>query len=157
MKKYNNIKLLLSLFFTVGLGLLSGLFTVPEIGTWYVKLNKPSFNPPNYLFGPVWLLLYTFMGISFYLIWIKPASQVRTAGVLFFLFQFVLNIFWSFIFFKLHNLGWAFAEIILMWLLILFTINEFRKLSSTAAWLLVPYILWVGFAAVLNFSIWRLN
>lgn len=157
MEKSDVIKLSAALLFTVGFGSLGAVFTVAEIGTWYATLNKPSFNPPNYLFGPVWTILYILMGISFYLVWKKPTSPVRTAGVLFFLVQFILNFCWSIIFFKLHKMGLAFAEIMVMWIFILFTINEFRKLNKIAAWLLVPYILWVSFAAVLNFSLWKLN
>jgi len=157
MEKFSIIKLSVSLLFTVGLGALSSVFVAPEIDTWYAALNKPSFNPPNNIFAPVWTALYIFMGISLYLIWNKPVSQVRTAGVLFFLMQFMLNIVWSVLFFALHKIGGAFIEIVFMWLFILFTINEFRKLNKVAAWLLVPYILWVSFAAVLNFAIWKLN
>lgn len=157
MAKSNFIKLFAALFFTVGLGSIGGLFTAPEITTWYAGLNKPAFNPPNYLFAPVWTTLYILMGISFYLIWKKHPSPVKTAGVLFFLLQFILNVCWSFIFFKQHLVGFAFIEMMVMWLFILFTINEFRKLSKPAAWLLVPYIGWGSFAAVLNFFIWKLN
>jgi benzodiazapine receptor len=157
MAKSDIIRLLASLLFTVGLGSLGGLFTASEIETWYAGLNKPSFNPPSYVFAPVWTVLYILMGISFYLIWKQPVSQVRTAAVLFFLVQFVLNFFWSFIFFNQHMIAGALIEMLFMWLFIAFTINEFRKMSKVAAWLLVPYILWVSFAAVLNFYIWRLN
>ena len=157
MAKSNFIKLFAALLFTVGLGSVGGLFTASEITTWYATLNKPSFNPPNYLFAPVWTSLYILMGISFYLIWKKNPSPVKTAGVLFFLVQFILNCCWSYIFFKQHLIGFAFVEMMVMWLFIIFTINEFRKLNKTAAWLLVPYIAWVSFAAVLNFFIWKLN
>ncbi len=157
MEKSNIIKLVASLVFTVGIGSIGAFFTAEEITTWYAALNKPSFNPPSYIFAPVWTVLYILMGTSFYLIWKRPVSQVRTAGVLFFLIQFILNFFWSFIFFKQHKIGGAMIELVIMWLFILFTINEFRKLNKTAAWLLVPYITWVSFAGALNLAIWKLN
>lgn len=157
MEKSNLIKLIVALVFTVGIGSIGGLFTASEITTWYATLNKPSFNPPNYLFGPVWTTLYILMGISFYLIWKQHPSPVKTAGVLFFLIQFVLNFCWSFIFFKQHLIGFAVIELAVMWLFIIFTINEFRKLNKLAAWLLVPYLCWVSFAGVLNFYIYKLN
>jgi tryptophan-rich sensory protein len=157
MEKSNIVKLVAALVFTLGFGSLGAVFTAPEINSWYVTLIKPSFNPPNWIFGPVWTTLYLLMGISFYLVWKQPTSPARTAGVLFFLIQFVLNFFWSFIFFRQHAIGIAFIEIVFMWLFIVFTINEFRKLHQWAAWLLLPYLLWVSFASVLNYSIWKLN
>ena len=157
MAKSNTLKLIISILFTVGLGSLGGIFTVNEIPNWYAGLQKPDFNPPNWLFGPVWTLLYTLMGISFYLVWKHPASSKRNRAILFFIIQFILNFFWSIIFFKEHALGWALVEIIAMWIFILLTILNFGKLSPLAAWLLVPYISWVSFATLLNGAIWYLN
>lgn len=142
---------------TVGLGSLGGIFTVAEIPNWYAGLNKPFFNPPNWLFGPVWTLLYILMGISLYLIWKLSSSEERTRAIWLFSIQFVLNFFWSIIFFKYHLLGWAFVEIMAMWVFILLTILQFKQLSSWAAYLLMPYLLWVSFATILNASIWWLN
>lgn len=150
-------KLIISILITLGLGSLGGIFTVNEIPNWYAGLQKPDFNPPNWIFGPVWSLLYTLMGISFYMIWKLPVSSKRNTAILFFIVQFVLNFFWSLIFFKQHSPGWAFLEIIVMWVFILITIVRFGKLSSWAAWLLVPYISWVSFASLLNGAIWYLN
>lgn len=155
--KNNWVKLVLSLVLIVGIGSLGGLFTYPEIGTWYATLQKPSFQPPNWLFGPVWTLLYTLMAISFYLIWKQPPSELRRKAIAIFVIQFVLNFCWSIIFFNRHQVGWALVEIGVMWICILLTILRFSKLSSTAAWLLVPYILWVSFATLLNAAIWKLN
>ena len=150
-------KLVISIMITVGLGSLGGIFTVAEIPNWYAGLNKPFFNPPNWLFGPVWTLLYLLMGISFYLIWKLSSSEERTRAIWLFSIQFVLNFFWSIIFFKYHLLGWAFVEIMAMWVFILLTILQFKQLSNWAAYLLMPYLLWVSFATILNASIWWLN
>jgi benzodiazapine receptor len=157
MERSDLTKLLLSVVATVGLGSLGGLATVSEVQGWYATLQKPSFNPPNWLFGPVWTLLYLLMGISFYLIWKQHVSAVRNQALLLFGMQFLLNFCWSFIFFRFHQTGWAFVEIIFMWIMIFSTILAFGKLSSTAAWLLVPYISWVSFASLLNGAIWYLN
>lgn len=139
-------------------GAVAGLFTSSGVNGWYAVANKPSFNPPNWVFAPVWTGLYILMGIAFYLIWKADATKtVKQAAIILFVAQLVFNFFWSFIFFQLQQPGWAFAEIILMWVLILFTIIWFGKISTTAAWLLVPYISWVSFATVLNYAIWRLN
>lgn len=150
-------KLVISVFATVGLGSLGGVFTITEIQGWYAGLNKPSFNPPNWIFGPMWTFLYILMGISFYLIWKLPVSIDRSKAIRLFVIQFAFNFCWSILFFSLHQTGWAFIEIILMWIFILLTILQFRKLSMVAAILLIPYLLWVSFASILNASIWVLN
>jgi benzodiazapine receptor len=157
MKKSNTQKLVISIVATVGLGSLGGIFTIAEIPNWYAGLNKPSFNPPNWIFGPMWTTLYVLMGISFYLIWKLPVSTTRTKAIRLFIIQFVLNFCWSIIFFSMHQIGWALLEIIAMWVFILLTIVQFRKLSILAAVLLIPYLLWVSFACILNGSIWQLN
>jgi translocator protein len=157
MEKSNILKLVVSIVLTLGIGSLGAIFTTSEIPTWYAGLQKPSFNPPKYLFGPVWSLLYLLMGISFYLIWKQPASSIKSIAITLFIIQFVLNFCWSIIFFKYHQIGWALVEIITMWVFILLTIIWFAKLHKSAAWLLVPYISWVSFATLLNFALWRLN
>lgn len=151
------VKLVGSLIFTVGLGSLGGIFTISEIPNWYAGLQKPSFNPPDWIFGPVWTLLYVLMGISVYLIWKQPESDIRNTAITLFVVQFILNFCWSIIFFKLHHTGWALVEIIAMWGFIFLTILWFGKSSSLAAWLLIPYISWVSFATLLNAAIWKLN
>ena len=151
------MKLFVALLITVGIGSLGGLFTYPEILNWYAGLQKPSFQPPNWLFGPVWTLLYILMGISLYLVWKQPVSALRNKALTIFTIQFVLNFCWSIIFFNQHQIGLALIEIIVMWICILITIFQFGKLSSIAAWLLVPYISWVSFATILNAAIWKLN
>jgi tryptophan-rich sensory protein len=157
MKISNTQKLVISIVATVGLGSLGGIFTIAEIPNWYAGLNKPSFNPPNWIFGPMWTTLYFLMGISFYLIWKLPVSTTRTQAIRIFIIQFILNFCWSIIFFSMHQIGWALAEIIAMWVFIILTIVQFRKLSILAAVLLIPYLLWVSFASILNGSIWQLN
>ena len=155
----NTIKLVVAVVLTVGIGSIGGIFTATEIQRWYLQLNKPSWNPPNWLFAPVWTTLYLLMGIALYLIWkAEPvAADTKRWAIIIFIAQFALNFLWSFIFFKQHQPGWAFVEIVVMWLAIFCTIIAFSKINTTAAWLLVPYISWVSFAAILNYSIWQLN
>ncbi len=157
MAKFNFLKFIIAVTLTVGLGAISGFFTAGEISGWYATLQKPSFNPPNWLFGPVWTLLYLLMGISFYIIWNQPSSRERNTAMTLFILQFLLNFCWSFIFFKQHQLAFALAEIIALWIGIVITMVWFSKLSSAAVWLLVPYILWVSFATLLTEAIWKLN
>ena len=137
-------------------GTASGLVTIAEIKTWYVQIDKPSWNPPNWLFAPVWSILYVLMGIALGLVLIQNKGNKRMA-ITFFAIQFILNMAWSFIFFKMHHLALALAEIVAMWVMILITIIFFSKMQKTAAWLLVPYISWVSFASLLTFAIWKLN
>ena len=139
-------------------GAIAGFFTNSGVNSWYVIANKPSFNPPNWLFAPVWTTLYLMMGIALYLVWSKEADKaIKKTAIILFSVQMLLNFAWSFIFFYAQQPGWAFVEIIAMWVMILLTIFWFGKISSLAAWLLVPYISWVSFAALLNFYIWKLN
>ena len=152
------MKLFISILIPLLVGAISGYFTSSGVNGWYEAANKPWFNPPNWIFAPVWTGLYIMMGIAFFLVWKTETDRsVKQSAVFLFAAQLILNFFWSLIFFKMQQPGWAFAEIILMWVTILLTILAFGKISSTAAWLLVPYISWVSFATVLNYSIWRLN
>ena len=139
-------------------GIIGAVFTTPAIPTWYAGLIKPELAPPNWIFGPVWTTLFALMGIAAFIIWRKGIDRkdVKIAlGI--FLGQLVLNTLWSVIFFGFQNPGGAFIEIIFLWLAILATIIAFAKISRVAAWLLVPYIVWVTFAGVLNYFIWILN
>jgi translocator protein len=151
------IKLIVSLLICQLAGVIGSLFTASSIPTWYATLNKPSFNPPNWIFAPVWISLYVLMGISFYLIWIK--SDIPNFGLLMsvFIFQLVLNAFWTIIFFGLKSPLFAFIEIVVLWIAILFCIILFYKVSKISSVLLIPYILWVSFASILNFALWKLN
>ncbi|MEM7481566.1 MAG: TspO/MBR family protein [Acidobacteriota bacterium] len=129
-------------------------------GPWYEALNRPSWNPPNWIFGPVWTVLYILIATSAWLVWRqgKKQPEAPTATALAtWTVQLVLNALWSWIFFGLHQLAGAFAEVCLLWIAIALTIGLFGRVHKLAAWLLVPYLAWVSFAAFLNFTIWRLN
>lgn len=147
---------LLCIILPLLVGGISGIATVSGIKDWYVHLNKPFFNPPNYLFGPVWSLLYLLMGVSFYMI-LQSKSVTKKKAILIFFIQLILNFWWSFLFFKFQLLGISMIEIILMWISILWMIIEFKKINKTAAYLQLPYLAWVTFASLLNASIWYLN
>ena len=139
-------------------GLLAGWVTIEAIPTWYESLNKPAFNPPNWLFGPVWTTLYTLMGISFAAIWNEGIQNKNVEKALYiFGIQLLLNGLWSFLFFGYQNPLLAFIEILFLAAAIVLTIIKFKEIKAWAAWLLVPYLLWVGFASVLNFAIYYLN
>ena len=155
-KTINYPKLIGSIVVCQSIGALGALFTTPAIGTWYADLAKPAFNPPNYLFGPVWTALYVAMGVAFYLVWQNSSNNKMSAYGWFFV-QLLLNLTWSFLFFYLKSPLIAFIGIIALWVAILATAISFLKISKAASYLLIPYLLWVSFAAILNFSIWQLN
>jgi len=155
MKK--GIKLLICILIPLLVGSISGYFTSTSITTWYVTLNKPSFNPPNYLFGPVWTTLYILMGISLFLVLNKAKDLEKSKIIFVFSIQLILNFLWSFLFFKFQQLGLALAEILLMWCSILFMIIVFYKTNKLAALINIPYLLWVSFATFLTYSIYILN
>jgi tryptophan-rich sensory protein len=126
-------------------------------GEWYAGLNKPPWNPPNWIFGPVWTALYLMMAISGWLVWQARGFGGAAGALGCFAVQLLLNAAWSWLFFGLHRPGLAFAEIVVLWAAILATILLFRKIRPLAGALLVPYLLWVSFAAVLNLRLWQLN
>lgn len=144
-------------------GVVGAFFTTSAIPGWYAALPKPELAPPNWVFGPVWTILYVLMGVAFFLVWQKmdtaKGAKRNTIQVALSLFvaQLVLNACWSIIFFGLRNPGLAFAEIVVMWLAIVATMAAFSHVSAKATWLLVPYILWVSFAGYLNYAIWQLS
>lgn len=152
------MKLIISIVLPLAVGMIGSVFTTPEIGAWYATLERPDIAPPNWVFGPVWTTLYVLMGIAAYLVWNKSLREkgVQVALSLFGI-QLALNLAWSIIFFNLHAIGAALAEVIVLWLAILATIVAFGKVSKLAAWLLVPYLAWVTFAAYLTFQYWSLN
>ena len=156
MVKINYIKLISSILICQLAGIIGSFFTASSVSTWYTTINKPFFNPPSWIFGPVWITLYLLMGISLYLIWNNYSKDMKMP-LIFFGIQLGLNSLWSIIFFGLQNPLFAFIEIIILWTFILLSIIGFYKKSKTAAYFLVPYILWVSFAAILNFSIYYLN
>lgn len=139
-------------------GLIGSIFTFEAIPTWYAALIKPPFNPPNWVFGPVWTVLYTLMGISLFLVWKKgdKGFNIKNA-VIIFIIQLLLNAVWSAIFFGAKSVLSAFILISLLWIAILLTMIQFNKVSKPAAYLLLPYLLWVSFASYLNLSIYILN
>ena len=139
-------------------GAIGSLFTYQYIPTWYASLNKPFFNPPNWVFGPVWSTLYLMMGVSLYLIWqIHSKKKEKTVALKYFFTQLALNTLWSIVFFGLQAPLPAFIVIICLWIMIFLTIKQSFSLSKAAAWLLVPYLAWVSFASLLNISIVILN
>ena len=155
MNKY--FKLFCCILLTLSIGGVSGVATSSGINNWFMELNKPFFNPPNFLFGPVWTILYLLMGISFFLVLQSPIKVLKRKAIIIFFVQLTLNFFWSFIFFKFQLIGLAFIEIILLWIAILTMIIEFNKINVAAARLQIPYLLWVSFATLLNGAIWWLN
>lgn len=126
-------------------------------GDWYQSINKPQWNPPTWIFGPVWTLLYAMMGTAAWLIWKKAGFGGAKIALTLFFVQLFLNGLWSQIFFGQQELGWAFAEIIILWAAIILTTIYFFRQSRIAGWLMIPYILWVTFAGWLNYTIWMLN
>ncbi|MFA4999610.1 MAG: TspO/MBR family protein [Parcubacteria group bacterium] len=154
----NALKLIVTIVISELAGIIGSIFTTPSIASWYADLVKPELAPPNWIFAPVWTTLFALMGIAAFLIWKKGLNHRNVKIALgIFISQLVLNMLWSIIFFGLHSPIGAFIEIIFLWLAIIITIVSFAKISRTAAWLLVPYILWVSFAGYLNFMIWVLN
>lgn len=163
--KIKNIKTLLGCILICELaGFVGALFSISAIPTWYVTLAKPILNPPSWVFGPVWTILYALMGISLYLVLqqghekenVKTVISSKVAVKIFFV-QLLLNAIWSIIFFGLKNTGLALFDILAMWLAIVTTIFTFYKISKPASYLLLPYLAWVSFATYLNYSIWILN
>jgi tryptophan-rich sensory protein len=151
-------KLIISILGCELAGVLGSVFTIPAISTWYNVINKPGFTPPGWLFGPVWIALYALMGLAAGLVWILGARKkgIRPALMAFDI-QIALNVLWSFLFFGLRNPLYGLLDIITLWLAIAATIVGFYRLSKRAAWLLVPYLLWVSIALLLNLYVWRLN
>lgn len=151
-------RLIISILLSQAAGIIGSVFTAPSIPTWYPTLAKPSFNPPNWIFAPAWLTLYTLMGIAFYRVWTSGVGkkQIKMATIVF-IAQLALNAAWSIIFFGAHNLSLAFLGIIVLLAFIVWTMRLFGRIDKIAAYLLIPYLAWVGFASVLNYSLWRLN
>jgi len=181
MKNGDIIKASISVIICELAGVIGSIFTIPSIDVWFKNLNKPSFSPPNWIFGPVWTILFLLMGLSFYMVWdsnwiaknkigkIKVAkwnslSEKLWQGkwqkiniITIFFAQLLLNIAWSILFFGLHFTDIAFFELLMLWFAILFTIINFYRVSKLAAYFLLPYILWVSFAGILNYFLWILN
>lgn len=154
----SSLKLVIAILTCEVIGFTSGLIGSAGMNVWFDNLQKPSWNPPNYLFAPVWTFLYALMGIAFWLIWKNesPESNKRSAYTVFAL-QLFLNFCWSIIFFRFQAPFFALIEILLLLAMILLTAYHFAKFSKTAAFLLIPYALWVSFASFLNYTLWSLN
>jgi benzodiazapine receptor len=157
-KTIDIIRLAISIGVCLAAGFIGSIFTTASIPTWYTTLEKPSFNPPNWLFGPVWTILFILMGISAFLVWRVGLSEpnVRIALIIF-IIQLIFNVFWSVAFFGLRSPIAGLIIIIILWIAILLTILSFAKVSISAGILLIPYILWVSFASILNATIYVLN
>jgi benzodiazapine receptor len=134
---------------------LGSLLTQPALRPWYAGLAKPWWTPPNWLFGPVWTILYLAMAVAAWLVWRR--SSLTAFPMQLFLLQLLLNVAWSAIFFHFRAPGWAFIEIATLWCAILLTTIAFGRSAPLPGWLMIPYLMWVTYAAALNFAIWRLN
>ena len=157
MKINDILKLVASVILCQVAGFLGSLFTTPAIPTWYATLKKPFFNPPNWIFSPVWISLFILMGISLFFVWRRPNHPKFKMAFIFFFVQLILNILWSVAFFGIRSPLLGLMDIVLLWIAILFTILNFLKVSKFAGVLLFPYLIWVSFATLLNFSLWILN
>lgn len=151
----NKFRLIISILVCELAGVIGSFFTSSITG-WYAALAKPSFNPPSWIFGPVWVFLYFLMGISLYLVWNSNSKQKRSAIIIFSV-QLFLNAMWSIIFFGLNNIFLAFVDIILLWIFILIAIIYFYRINKTSSYILMPYFIWVSFAVLLNYRILALN
>lgn len=151
------LKLVASIVVSFAAGAIGSLATVSNIPTWYAGLDKPWFNPPNWVFGPVWSTLYLLMGIALYLVWTAESTTSKTKAYVLFGTQLVLNTLWSVVFFGLHQPWLAGVVIAALLVTIVMTMHEFRRFSKVAMWLLAPYVAWVLFASVLNISVALLN
>ena len=157
MKPTDIPKLVASVILCQIAGFLGSLSTTAAIPTWYATLRKPFFTPPNWIFSPVWISLFILMGISLFFVWRRQGHPQLKKALIFFFVQLILNVLWSLAFFGLRLPLLGFIDIILLWIAILLTILHFLKVSKFAGVLLIPYLLWVGFATLLNLSLWILN
>lgn len=153
----NFFKLIVSILICQLAGILGMIFTTPSIDNWYDTIQKPSWIFPNWVFGPVWITLYILMGIALFFVWEKKGSINIKKAVSVFGFQLVLNSLWSIIFFGFNNITLALVEILILLGAIIWTMMEFKKISKTAFYLFIPYLLWVCIATILNFNLWLLN
>jgi tryptophan-rich sensory protein len=157
MKASQIVKLIASLLLPLGIGGIAGMFTTEAIPGWYATLNQPSFNPPNWVFGPVWTTLYTIMGVSLFMIWRLEAGKARNQAIFIFMLQLLLNFCWSFFFFYFKMIGMALVDISVLWITIIIMLVYFYKIKPLAAYINIPYLLWVTFATVLNIAYFFLN
>lgn len=158
-RKISITKLVISIVACEAIGGAGSIFTIGAIPTWYTTIQKPSFNPPNWLFGPIWTTLFFLMGVSLYLIWTSTGASRSGRNLAFVTFavQFALNLLWSALFFGLHQIFFGLVEIIVLWGAIALAISASYRVSRVSASLLLPYIAWVTIAALLNYYVWVLN
>lgn len=158
MKKIDYRKLFISIIACQGIGFLGSVFTLQSIYNWYNTLTKPAFSPPNWVFGPVWTTLYILMGVAMYRVWQKGYNRksVRQAINLF-LIHLAVNVGWSFVFFGLQSILGGMVVLIILWGFIITIVREFYRIDRTAGYLLIPYLVWVSFAGILNFTLLTLN
>lgn len=158
MKAADVLKLVIAIAVCEFAGFIGSIFTSSSVGSWYATVIRPEFAPPNWVFAPVWTALFALMGIAAFLVWKNGLGQKRVRIALsIFGLQLALNVVWSLIFFGLRSPGYAFLEIIVLWLAILATMVSFYRVRKAAAYILLPYLLWVSFAVYLNYAIWQLN
>ena len=151
-------RLVVSLVVPLAVGWIGGAGTARSLNDWYPTLRKPSWNPPNWVFAPVWTLLFLAMGVAVYRVWgIGLGEPMVQMALILFGVQLVLNFLWSLCFFGLRSPGLALVEIVFLWLAVVATAVTMGRLDAVAGWLLVPYVAWVSFAAILNAAVWRLN
>ncbi|MFA6247962.1 MAG: TspO/MBR family protein [Mucilaginibacter sp.] len=156
--KFQPLAFTISLLITLTIGVVASIFTRPEIKIWYITLNKPSFTPPNWLFPLAWTTLYILIAVSAYLIWkLRDGSSTYKTAAIIYVIQLALNFSWSIVFFGMHQILGGLFIIVTMLVAIILNISWFNRFSKTAAWLLVPYLLWVSYATLLNISICVLN
>ncbi len=144
------------LFICFAVEFFANAFTQTSVSTWYTELKKPGWTAPGWLFGPVWTTLYTMMAISMWLVWLRIRGS-KTIPYIIFALQLFLNFIWSYLFFTLENPLYGFVNIILLWFAITAMIRVFHPISKTAGWLLAPYLIWVTYALILNYTIWQMN
>lgn len=156
--KINWGKFIISLGICLFAGFAGAVYTSQSVSWWYPMLHKPSFSPPAWVFGPVWIILYLLMGASLYLVWNKkPVKKGKSDALAIFVVQLILNVVWSYLFFGLRNPFLGLVDVLILWLSILFTFMKFVRIDKLAGYLLIPYLLWVAFAGILNLSIVLLN
>lgn len=153
----NILKLVISILIPLIIGFSGSFFTSSSVDFWFTTINKPSFNPPDWIFAPVWTTLYILIGLSFYLIWKKNFGEIRKKVIAVFSLQLLFNLLWSVFFFGLRSPLLGLIDIIILLVFIIANTIIFYKISMTAGYLLIPYLLWVSFASILNFSIFLLN
>lgn len=148
---------IISILIAQSVGVIGSFFTASSVRTWFETLVKPAWNPPSWIFGPVWIMLYTLMGIAAYLVWRKKDAPRARLALSFYGIQLIFNALWSILFFGLKNPGLAFVEIIVLLVLIIITTVQFWKINKWAGIIMIPYLAWVSFATFLNYTIWQLN